>query len=52
MSSLLLKLEEQEHNLEARQSEFEQKLKEIINHHKIPNQAAFVAEIINLHKNL
>ena len=52
MSQLLHKLEEQEHNLDARKGEFETRIKEIVDHYKVPNSAAFTAEVINLHRSL
>lgn len=52
MSQLLHKLEEQGDNLDARQGEFETRIKEIVDHYKVPNSAAFTAEVINLHRSL
>lgn len=52
LGKLLHKLEEQDINYEAKQTEFETKLRQAVGRHNIPNANAFIAEVINLHKSL
>jgi hypothetical protein len=52
LGKLLHKLEEQDINYEAKQTEFETKLRQAVGRHNITNANAFIAEVINLHKSL